>query len=65
MKPRADFTEDFGLSGLTKYLQSRLAPRDAAGILAFVDNLLEVEGRAYAQEVAEDVRRVTRSSLPD
>ncbi|MEU6974085.1 hypothetical protein AB0A71_41505 [Kitasatospora aureofaciens] len=65
MKPRADFTEDFGLSGLTKYLQSRLAPRDAAGILSFVDNLLEVEGRAYAQEVAEDVRRMTRSSLPD
>ncbi|MEV6975998.1 hypothetical protein [Kitasatospora sp. NPDC093806] len=65
MKPRADFDEDFGFSGLTKYLQFRSAPRDAAGLLSFVEMILEEKGRAYALEVIEDALRLTRSPLSD
>ncbi|MFF1909934.1 hypothetical protein [Kitasatospora sp. NPDC058218] len=65
MEPRADFGEDFGFSGLTKYVQSRFVPREAAGILSFVESLLDVEGRAYALEVVEDIRRLTESLLSD
>ncbi|MGW4647608.1 hypothetical protein ACWEPF_13755, partial [Kitasatospora sp. NPDC004289] len=65
MEPRADFDEDFGLSGLAKFVQPWSSPRDAEGILAFTASLLEYEGSGYAAEVADDVRRLTGSALPD
>jgi hypothetical protein len=45
VQPRADAWEDFGLSGLTKVLQSRFSPRDEAGCLALTERVPEVEGR--------------------
>ncbi|GAA4995763.1 hypothetical protein [Kitasatospora paranensis] len=65
MQPRADFHEDFGLSGLTRVVQSRFVPRTEAGCLCTARNVLEVEGQPFAEEVVEDVRRLTQSSLSD
>ncbi|MEU8515935.1 hypothetical protein AB0C76_30800 [Kitasatospora sp. NPDC048722] len=65
MKPRDDFDEDFGLTGLTKYLAMHLTLRDEAACLDLAERLFEREGPVYAQEVLDDARRLERSRLPD
>ncbi|MGW2255565.1 hypothetical protein ACWCXH_36175 [Kitasatospora sp. NPDC001660] len=65
MKPRHDFDEDFGLTGLTKYLAMHLTLRDEASCLDLAERLFEREGPVYAQEVLDDTRRLAQSRLPD
>ncbi|WP_380282150.1 contact-dependent growth inhibition system immunity protein [Kitasatospora purpeofusca] len=66
MIPRQDFDEDFGLTGLTKYLAMHLDLRDEPGCLELATALLEHQGNpAYAEEVLDDVERLTRSPLTD
>ncbi|MFF7591684.1 hypothetical protein ACFZCK_29815 [Kitasatospora purpeofusca] len=66
MPPRQDFDEDFGLTGLTKYLAMNLDLRDEPGTLELATKLFEDKGGpAYAGELLDDVRLLTRSPLTD
>ncbi|MFJ3794234.1 hypothetical protein [Kitasatospora sp. NPDC090091] len=65
VKPRDDFDEDFGLTGLTKYLAMHLTLRDEAATLDLIQRLSQREGPVYAQEVLDDARRMAQSRLPE
>ncbi|MFF8770859.1 hypothetical protein [Kitasatospora sp. NPDC015120] len=66
MDPRQDFHEDFGITGLSRYIGMQLKYFDAPGCLDLVLALSEDRGgSAYVKEVLDDARRLARSSLPD
>ncbi|MFI9269786.1 contact-dependent growth inhibition system immunity protein [Kitasatospora sp. NPDC052896] len=65
MKPRDDFDEDFGLSGLTKYVRSPWVTRSETAVLDLVGDLAERYGRVYAEEVLRDIQRLLAAPLPD
>ncbi|GAA2751765.1 hypothetical protein [Kitasatospora cinereorecta] len=65
MTPREDFTEDFGITGLTKHITPPYVPGDEAGCLDMAALLFEREGRLYAEEMLEDARCLVESSLSD
>ncbi|PYC77008.1 hypothetical protein C7C46_20480 [Streptomyces tateyamensis] len=65
MAPRAEFDEDFGITGLTKYLKPPYVPGDEAGCLGMAELLFDQEGPVYAEEVLADVRTLVGSALSD
>ncbi|NBM19113.1 hypothetical protein [Streptomyces sp. GC420] len=66
VKPRDEFDQDFGLSGLTQKFRPSAEIRSEADALDLVEGMTDrFESVAYAHQLLEDVQRLVGSALPD